>query len=142
MRDGCGGREFSPRLGVMHRESRPPLEVADERSAELRILRKTGVVGRQAHQRGETVALLGCDREVAVVGDHVFVAAELGGVATRPAEDFSPPGGYVVAMLLRDAAREEWAQQLIRLNAVVEGVDEPPDGGLAAGPLEEARLRG
>ena len=88
------------------------------------------------------MALLGCDREIAVVGNHIFVAAELSGVATRAAEDLSPPGGDVVAMLLRDTAGEERAQQLVALDAVVEGVDELADGGLAAGPLEEARLRG
>ena len=66
-----------------------------------------GVVRGQAHRRGEPVPLLGRDRQVAVVGQHRFVAAELVGVDRRPAEHLGPPGGDVVAVLLGDPAGEE-----------------------------------
>jgi len=38
-----------------------------------------------------------------------------------------------------DTAREERRQQLVALDLVVEGVDQPPKGSFAAGPIEQRR---
>jgi len=64
-------------LRVVLRQSRAPLEIGDERRAELRVVGQLGVVGREAHQRREAKALIRRDREVAVLCDHLLVAAEL-----------------------------------------------------------------
>jgi hypothetical protein len=77
------------------------------------------------------------------VGEHLLVAAQLAGVRVRPAEDLAPPGGDVCPVILADAAGEVRRQQVVGLDAVVEGVDQAPEGGLAARPLIQRRgLRG
>ena len=52
-RDGRVLGNVRARLRVVHREARPPLQVRQERRAELRVLGEAGVVGGQAHQRNE-----------------------------------------------------------------------------------------
>ena len=82
-RDRCVLDHLGAGLGVLQRQAGAPLEVADQRRAELRVGRQVGVVGRQAHRRREPVPLLGGDPEVAVVREHPLVAAELVGVGGR-----------------------------------------------------------
>ena len=43
--------------------------------------------------------------------------------------------------VLADTAREERRQQVVALDPVVEGVDQPPERRLAARPLEQRRHR-
>src|SRR5919112_3195448 len=74
-----------------------------------------------------------------MVGEHVLVAAVFIGVATRTAEYLAPPGGHMGAVLLVYPSREERREQLVGLDAVVEGVDEAPDRSLATGPLVQSR---
>ncbi len=64
------------RLRVVLRQPGAPLEVADQRGPELRVVRQRGVVGGQAHQRREPEPLLGGDPQVPVMGEHPFVPAE------------------------------------------------------------------
>ena len=138
---GACSTTSAPGCELPTRDPRAPFEVGDERRAELGIRGQAGVVGREAHQRREAKTLLGCDREAAVLGEHALVAAELAAVAGRAAEHLDPPGGDVRAMLLAHAAGEEPAQKLVRLDAVVERIDQPPEGPVAAGPFVERRHR-
>ena len=124
-------------LGVVHRDPRSPLDVGDERGPELGIVGQPRVVGGEAEQRGEAKPLLGRDLEVAMLGDHVLVTALLLGVARRSAEHLAPPQRDVRAMLLAHAARKQRRNQVVLLDAVVEGVQEAPNRGLTTGPLVE-----
>ena len=99
--------DLDPGLGIVHRQPGAPLEVSNERGAELRIAGQSRVVGGEAHKRGKPEPLLGRDPEAAVVSEHVLVAAEVVGVAARSTEDLAPPDGDVVAMLLAHAAGKE-----------------------------------
>jgi len=54
-----------------------PLEVADQGRPELSVVRQTRIVGRQAHQRREPVALLRGDAEADVLVHHPRVPAQL-----------------------------------------------------------------
>src|SRR5215218_5645639 len=92
--------DLGARLGVVNREPRSPLDVCDQRRAELGIVWQAGVVGGEAEQRREPKSLLGRDREPAVVGEHALVATELLGVARGTAEHLRPPGGDVRAVVL------------------------------------------
>jgi hypothetical protein len=56
------GRVFEDlgfRLGILHGEPRPPLDVANDRGPELGVVGKAGIVGRETEQRRELVPLLG-----------------------------------------------------------------------------------
>ena len=118
------------RLGVVLGDPGPPLEVADQRGPELGIAGQPGVVGREAHQRGEAEPLLGGDPEPAVVREHRLVPAELVGVRRGTAEDLDPPGGDVGTVLLAALRRGRSGQQVVALDPVVEGVDQPAEGRL------------
>jgi hypothetical protein len=59
-----------------------------------------------------------------VVGEHGPVAAVAVGVRRGAAEDLDPPVGHLAPVVLADATREQGRQQLVSLDAVVEGVDE------------------
>lgn len=131
---GC----VSSRLRVVKREARPPLDVADERSAKLRIVGEARVVCGEAHQGGEAEALLTSDREPAVVGEHVLVPPVVRRVVGGAAEDLAPPGGHVRAVLLADAAWKHRRKELIRLDAVVESIDQSPQCLLTARPLVQS----
>jgi hypothetical protein len=71
-------------------------------------------------------------------GDHVLVAAELIGVTAWSTEYLAPPGTDVIAVLRADPTRKEGRDQLIVLDAVVEGIDQTLEGGLPARPFEES----
>jgi hypothetical protein len=77
-----------------------------------------------------------------VLRDHPLVAAEALGVLGGAAEDLAPPRGDVGPVLLPHAAGEERRQQVVTLDAVVERVDEPPEGRAAARPVVEGRRHG
>lgn len=65
------------------------LEIADQSSAELRIVGQVGVVGGQAHSGGESQSLLGGDRQPAVVVEHPLIATESIGVLGGAAQHLS-----------------------------------------------------
>ena len=123
----------------MHGEASAPLDVSHEGGAELRVVGQSGVVSRQAHQRGEAKPLLGRDVQPAVVSEHGVVPAELLGVCRGAAEHFHPPGRHVSSVRLRDTAREQRRQQLVALDPVVEGIDQTPERRLSPRPLEQRR---
>ena len=108
----------------MLRKAGPPLEVGNERGAELWVIRELSVVGGETHQRREAEPLLGRDREVVMLGEHPLVAAELVGVARRTSEDLTPPGDHVQSVLLGHSARKQRRDQLVGFDSVVEGVDQ------------------
>src|SRR4029453_16746984 len=80
--------------------------------------------------------------QAAMLAEHALVAAELVGVAGRPAEHLAPPTRHMVPVVGTHTAREERRQQVIALDPVIEGVDQPLDGLAATGPLVERRRRG
>jgi hypothetical protein len=126
-------------LRIVHGQAGAPLQVTDERRAELGVARQFGVVGCQAHQRRESETLLGSDLEVAVMREHRGIAAEPAGVVGGAAEHLAPPGRDVLAVLLADAAGKERAEQLIALDAVVEAIDQAGYGWTTFGPLVQRR---
>ena len=127
-------------LGVLQGQPGPPLDVADERRPELRVVRQPGVVRREAHQRCEPEPLIRGDAQSTMVREHRLVAAVLLGVGRRSAEDLDPPVGDVGAVLLVHPAGEERRQQLVLLDPVVERVDQPSERTRATGPLDQGRL--
>jgi hypothetical protein len=60
-----------------------PIQLAEQRGAELRVAGQTGVIGGQASQRGEPELLTGGDARGTVTGEHGRVTAESAG---------APPG--------------------------------------------------
>jgi hypothetical protein len=91
----------------MHGQPGPPLEIGNQRGAELGVVGQAGVVGGCTHERREAKPVLGRNTETAVLGQHVLVAAKLFGVPSWPAKDLAPPSDHVVAMLGADSARKE-----------------------------------
>ena len=91
-------------LGVLERQAGAPLEVADKRSAELRIIRQLGVVSGLTHRRSEAKALLRGDPEVSVMGEHPGIAAQSLRVVGRSAKHLGPPQYDVSPVVLADAA--------------------------------------
>jgi hypothetical protein len=85
----------------------------------------------------EAKALLGRDRETAMLAEHALVAAEVLGVPRRASEHLRPPRDDVHAMLLAHPAREEPGKQVVALDAVTERVDEPLERRSASGPFIE-----
>ena len=73
---------------------------------------------------------------------HPFVPAELLGVVGRSAEDLAPPGGDVHPVLFVDATGKEGREQLVLLDAVVEGVDQTVEGLASPGPFEQRGIVG
>src|SRR6476619_2597610 len=112
--------------GVVQGEPRAPLDVGDERGPKLRVVRQPRVIGGQAHQRGKSEPLLVGDAQPAVFAEHPLVATELDCVGRRPAEHLAPPCRDVVAVLLPYPSGEQRREQLVRFDAVVERVDQPP----------------
>jgi hypothetical protein len=81
----------------------------------MKAARNSGSSGSEAssaartHEHGEAQALLGRDRQVAVVGERCLVASECLGVGRQPAEDLDPPVGDVSTVRFADPAGEELA---------------------------------
>ena len=73
---------------------------------------------------------------------HVLIAAVLLGVLRRASEDLGPPGSDVAPVLFMHAAREEWREQLILLDPVVERVDHRVERLASACPLIQRRMIG
>ena len=105
-------------LGVVHRKAGSPLGVGDERRAELGVVRKAGVVGREAEQRDEAMPLLGRNRKAAMVHEHLLVAAKVLRVAGGAAQYLRPPDADVRSVLLAHPAgkvgREEGSSRSTR----------------------------
>jgi len=71
------------------------------------------------------------------VVDHAAVPTEGLRVLGRAAEDLDPPEGDVHPMFLAHPAREQRTEQIVALDAVVEGVDQPAEAPGAAGSDEQ-----
>ena len=127
--------DLGARLRIGERKARAPFDVGDEGGAKLRVVRKPCIVGGETQQRREAEALIRGDPECAVVAQHALVPTELLRVPRGTAKHLAPPGGDVLAMLFTDPTGEERRQQLITLDPVVEGVDQPPERRFAASPL-------
>ena len=112
---------------------------APDLASELRIVGQVSVVSGQAHGRGEAKPLLRRDPQVAVVGEHPRVAAELFGVVGRPAEHLRPPQRDVRPVILAHATGKEDAEEIVTLHPVVERVDQSPKGDRATGPFVQRR---
>jgi hypothetical protein len=77
-----------------------------------------------------------------MLAEHPLVAAELVAVARRAAEHLTPPGDHVQPVLLRYSAGKQRRKQLVGLDSVIEGVDQPRERRLASGPFVERRHPG
>ena len=120
------------------RQAGAPLEVADKRSAELRIIRQLGVVSGLTHRRSEAKALLRGDPEVSVMGEHPGIAAQSLRVVGRSAKHLGPPQYDVSPVVLADAAWKKRTEQFISFDAVVERIDQPSNSRGATRPFEES----
>ena len=86
-------------LAVGDGEAGTPFEVGDEGGAEAGIGGQSDVVGGVDHAGHPSPSLSLGEGEVAVLGEHVLVAAEFIGVGGRSAEGLGQPGGDVAGML-------------------------------------------
>lgn len=113
----------------------------DIRNAGAKAERNSGSSGSPASsaarlsKRGEAEALIRGDPEPAMVARHALVPTQLLGVMRRAAEHLAPPGGDMRTVLLADPAGEEWREQLVAFDPVVQGVDQLPECNVTSGPL-------
>src|SRR4051794_1189192 len=133
---GHGGlrRRVGIGLRVGQREPGAPLDVGQERRAELGVGRELGVAGRERNQGQPAEALLLGDREVIVLVQHVRVATVALGVVGRPAEDLGQPRGHVLGVVLRHV-REQRADELVGAHALVERLGQSLERRFPARPV-------
>ena len=106
-------------LRVAKGDSGSPFKVRNKRRSELWIIRHTGIVRSQAHQRGEAESLIFRYPQIQVLSQHPFVATEVFCVSSGTAEHLGPPRGDVTTVVLVNSAREERREQLILLDSVI-----------------------
>src|SRR4051812_22285211 len=74
-----------------------------------------------------------------MVIEHRLVSPQVAGVLRRATEHLDPPPRHVIPVRLVDAAREERTEQVVALDPVVEGVDQPAERNRPTGPVEQRR---
>ena len=128
------------RLGVLDRDARAPLDVGDERRAELGVVGQPGLVGGLEQQLHPARTLLLGQALAHVLGDHRGVAA------VAPVYRFGPPN----ISPSHAATRSGWSGDMCANSGassgscghvlLVEEARHPGQRGQAAGPLEQRRL--
>src|SRR5262249_29158769 len=113
---------------------------ANEGGSELRVVGEQGVVGGDAQQGGEAEPLCGSDGQAPVMGEHDLIATEDIGVRRGSSEDLDPPTGDVGPMCLAHPVGKERTENLVLLDAVIEGIHQPTKGDLTSSPLEQGRM--
>lgn len=111
-----------------------PFDVVREHRAEFGVRRETDLVRRVHQQVHPAAALSFGDAAAQVLGGHVLVAAVVGRVLRRAAEDLRQPDGDVLGVL-RVHAREDRGQDLVLQGVRVEGVGEAVHRLRSAHPL-------
>jgi hypothetical protein len=117
--------------GVDDGEARAPFEVGEEGGAELGVGGEALLVGGFEQEGEPALALLLGDAFAEVVLDHGEVAALVGGVVGRAAEDFGDEFCDVLEVLGVHAS-EERGEDGIGGDLLIEAVDEPGEGFGAA----------
>ena len=128
------------RLRVIEGEACSPLKVGNEGRAKLGVLGHTGIIGRQAHQRGEPESLFLGDAELHMLLHHPLIGPKIDRVARWIAEYLAPPCGHVPTVLFKDATGKERREQLVLLDSVIKGIDHPIEAFLTARPLKNCRV--
>jgi hypothetical protein len=121
------------RCGVLHRQPGAPLQVGDERGTELGIVRQRHLVRRIHDQVQPAPALFLGDGPAEVLGQHELVAAPLGGVGGRPAEDLTQPQRHVAGVTGIHAGEHRREHRVVG-DASVERLGQPQQRRFAAGP--------
>jgi hypothetical protein len=130
---GLGDGSIRGKGGVDDGETRAPFEVGDESGTEFGVGGKLELVGGFEEPDPALALLLG-DAFAEVVADHGGVSAVEGGVVGGAAEDFGDELGYVPKVLLRHGG-EEWCEERVGGDFLVEAVDETVEDFVAAEPF-------
>jgi len=126
------------RPGDAHRERRSAFDVRHEATPEL--LRQTDVLSRGAHVAGPLGALRLGDAQTMMGTPHDGEATPLLRMDRGAAEQLRQPEAEALGVVLAGIA-EQWCQQRIVEEALVEAPAEPLDRLSTTGEVEERRIR-
>ena len=99
-------------LAVYHGDAGAPLEVGDERGAKVGVGGQPDLVGGGDHPSHPALPLLLGELTVAVLGEHVLVAAVVVGIELRSAEGLGEPRRDVLGVVGIHPAEDRFEQRV------------------------------